>query len=238
METKRLSLLGLLTVTTLLLSPVRLPLAEAQASSIPDSPVFGLPFAEPPGPNTWYLSQFYGNTQSAYRWRTRYYKAGQGLHFGLDFAAQCGTEVIAIGDGEVLHIDDPRRGSGPHNLIIRHDNGLYSLYGHLLESPRLYVGQHVTQGEAVALSGDPDLTCTSRPHLHLEIRDFSVGEAYNPILLINADWDTLALFGTRSGFEADLKHPRRWMTPYDQPTVNFWDAMINNYEQPWPPDWN
>lgn len=54
-------------------------------------PIFGLPFNIPPGPSTWYVIQFYGNTLSAFTWRYLWYEAGQGLHFGVDFAAKCGT---------------------------------------------------------------------------------------------------------------------------------------------------
>src|SRR5438128_1932380 len=79
---------------------------------------FGLPFAEPPGPSTWLLIQGYGNTATAYRWRVSQYGAGQGLHFGIDLSARCGTPVIAIGDGTVLKVDAAEHGAGPHNLLI------------------------------------------------------------------------------------------------------------------------
>ena len=80
------------------------PSARAQTATPTPKP-FGLPFAEPPGPNTWYLGGGYGNTIGAYFQRDTTYRAGQGLHFGLDFAAPCGTPVIAIGDGIVAKVD-------------------------------------------------------------------------------------------------------------------------------------
>lgn len=200
-------------------------------------PPFRLPMDGPPGPGTWFVIQFYGNTQTAYQRRYQWYEAGQGFHFGVDFAARCGTEVVAIGDGTVAEVDNSKRGAGPHNLMIRHDNGFASFYGHLLERPDFWIGQPINRGQVVGLSGDPDLTCTSRPHLHLEIRDHSFGYAYNPVLLIDADWDTLALFGPHRGFQRDLDNPRRWVTPYDQPTIDLWGPMLNEYENPWPPDW-
>lgn len=205
---------------------------------IDDPPPFRLPMDGPPGPSTWYVGQFYGNTQGAYQWRNRWYEAGQGLHFGVDFAARCGTEVVAIGEGTVAQIDNPQRGAGPHNLMIRHNNGYASFYGHLQERPPLNRGQTVERGQVIGLSGDPDMTCTSRPHLHLEIRDHSYGYAYNPVLLINADWDSLALFGPRRSFQRDLDNPRQWVSPYDQPTIDFWGPRLNDYKHPWPPDWN
>lgn len=204
-----------------------------------DAPPFGLPFNTPPGPSTWLLGQLYGNTTSAYRFRTVWYAAGQGLHFGLDFAAPCGTEIVAIGDGIVVKVDAREHGSGPHNLLIRHDaQGYVSLYGHLLERPRWNVGQAVSRGEVIGLSGDPDETCTSRPHLHLEVRNLTYDIAHNPVPLIDADWDSLALVGQfGAGFQRDLYNPRRWQFMDDQPDVHFGGPLLNDYAAPWPPAW-
>lgn len=202
-------------------------------------PPFRLPFADPPGPDTWLLVQAYGNTTGAYRQRATTYAAGQGLHFGVDLSAACGYPIVAIGDGVVVKVDAMEHGSAPHNLMIDHPNGYASFYGHLLERPDLAAGQLVRQGEAVARVGDPDESCTSRPHLHLEIRNAGLyNHAYNPIPLIAADWDTLALAGPASpGFARDLSDPRRWQTLYDQPEVAFWQPRLNDYPNPWPPDW-
>ena len=78
---------------------------------------FQLPFAEPSGPDTWLMAQPYGNTTGAYRQRFTTYGASGGIHFGLDLAAPCGTEVVAIADGVVFAVDGPF-GSPPHNLMI------------------------------------------------------------------------------------------------------------------------
>lgn len=199
---------------------------------------FGLPLQVPAGYSTWYVIQFYGNTTSSYTWRYLWYEAGQGMHFGVDFAAKCGTEVVAIGDGVVSKIDAREHGAGPHNLMINHpETGYASFYGHLLQTPQLYLGQSIQRGQVIGYTGDPDLTCTSRPHLHLEIRNIGYWIAYNPVPLIDTDWDSLALLGV-SSFERDLQQPRRWVTPYDQPEIHFGQEMLNDYENPWPPDWN
>ncbi len=212
---------------------------RGRAGAAGAAPPFGLPFSIPPGPSTWYVIQFYGNTQSSYVWRHQWYGAGQGMHFGVDFAARCGTEVVAIGDGIVTKVDAGEHGAGPHNLMIIHpDEGYASFYGHLLEAPLLLEGQGVRRGQVIGLTGDPDLTCTSRPHLHLEIRDLSYWRAFNPIPLIDADWESLALFGPLRPFQRDLDNPRRWVTPSDQPTISFGGDMLNDYEHPWPPDWS
>lgn len=200
----------------------------------PNPPPFKLPFASPPGPDTWLLGQPYGNTVGAYFQRTIFYQAGQGLHFGLDLSAPCGTEVVAIGDGLVSEID--KHGSPPHSLMIDHPNGYSSFYGHLLETPSLTPGTPVKQGQVIALSGDSFGTCRSAPHLHLEIRNNYHNLAYNPVLLIQADWDSLTLIGGfNRGFERDLTNPRRWQTIQDQPDVQFGGALLNEYLDPWPP---
>jgi murein DD-endopeptidase MepM/ murein hydrolase activator NlpD len=200
---------------------------------------FVLPFAEPAGPNTWLLGQVYGNTTGAYRNRSTTYGAGQGLHFGIDLSAPCGYPVVAIGDGVVSKVDALEHGSAPHNLMIDHPNGYASFYGHLFERPALQPGDVVQQGQVVAKVGDPDETCTSRPHLHLEIRNAGVyNHAYNPIPLIAADWDTLSLVGPFGrGFARDLNDPRRWQWMGDQPETDFWGPLLNDYPNPWPMSW-
>jgi murein DD-endopeptidase MepM/ murein hydrolase activator NlpD len=191
-----------------------------------------------PGPNTWLFGQAYGNTIGAYFQRDTTYRAGQGLHFGLDFAMPCGTPLVAIGDATVAKVDAPEHGSRPHNLMLQLDAGYAALYGHLFERPNLEVGQRVAQGEVIALSGDSFGTCHSAPHLHLEIRSQNYGLAYNPISLIEADWDALAMSGQFGrGFERDLDNPRLWQHLDDQPDTAFGGALLNNFANPWPPDW-
>ncbi len=213
--------------------------AAAQASTpTPDEKPFILPMTEPPGPDSWYLGQTYGNTVGAYFQRDTTYIAGQGLHFGMDFAMPCGTRLVAIGDGVVAKVDAPEHGSRPHNLLLQLDAGYVALYGHLSERPDLQVGQRVAQGDFVALSGDSFGTCRSAPHLHLEIRSANYAIAYNPINLIEADWDSLALIGAFSrGFSRDLDNPRQWQQLDDQPDTIFGGPLLNNYANPWPPDW-
>jgi murein DD-endopeptidase MepM/ murein hydrolase activator NlpD len=184
------------------------------------------------------MGQMYGNTTGAYGNRREFYAAGQGLHFGIDLSAACGTPIASIGDGVVVGADGPW-GSAPHNLMINHENGWMSMYGHLLERPSLRAGERVTKGQIVARSGDPDETCKSRPHLHLEIRDVRNTKFVNPLNLIDADWDTLLLTGQFGrGFERDLNNPRRWQSPYDQPDALRGGAILNDYARPWPPSFN
>lgn len=208
--------------------------AQAQENSKP----FIMPVAAPAGPSSWLFGQPYGNTVGAYNFGTAWYSAGQGLHFGIDLSMPCGTPVVAVADADVIYVDNLAFGAGPHNLILRHNGaGVTTLYGHLLNTPALQQFQTVTQGQIVGYSGDPDVTCDSRPHLHFEVRSLDYRTAYNPIDYINAPWDALAAVGPFNNalFQMDLTNPRQWMRLDDQPPVAFGGARLNAYAQSWPP---
>jgi murein DD-endopeptidase MepM/ murein hydrolase activator NlpD len=213
------------------------PVEQSQQAAAVER-VFGLPFASPPGPSTWLLGQPYGNTTGAYRQRRTTYHAGQGIHFGVDFTARCGVEVAAAADGVVFAADAMSFGAAPHNLMIDHpDLGYATFYGHLMERPALASGQRVTKGQVVGKVGDPGETCRSRPHLHFEIRDLRHARKYNPVLLVEADWDTLALLGPSARtFQRDLSDPRRWQHLDDQPEIVVGGPLINDFAETWPPD--
>ncbi|NJR12748.1 M23 family metallopeptidase [bacterium] len=125
------------------------------AAQTPERP-FILPLQGDPGPNSWLFGQTYGNTIGAYNFGDAWYSAGQGLHFGLDFSAPCGTPVVAVADGYVEYVDDFSFGSRPHNLMIRHGAlGYTSLYGHLQNRAVVDVGQTVGAGRGRRLYGRP-----------------------------------------------------------------------------------
>lgn len=230
-------LIAILTVFTALLTGT---VSYAQLSPddlVPARPMI-MPAAGQPSPATWMFGQAYGNTTGAYNFGDRWYRAGQGLHFGVDLSMPCGTPLVAVADGTVMFVDDKGFGSDPHNLILRHDElGVTTLYGHLLDRPNLMPGQFVQQGDLVGLSGDPDSTCTSRPHLHFEIRSLDYSRTLNPHAFIEAHWHTLSLIGPYGFplFQQNLENPRQWITLNDQPDVYFWGRILNNYTAAYPP---
>lgn len=221
----------MLPLLMLLLAPPLLPNAGAVA------PPFALPFSGLPGPSTWYVTQWYGSTVWAYRnWRDQY-SQGQGLHFGVDFAAPCGTPIHAIGAGVVFAVDGPY-GAGPHNIVINHQNGYYSLYGHMLQRSTLQVGQQVKQGDVLGISGDPTTPkCDQSSHLHLEIRRGGMSVAVNPVPLINADWRSLTIGADTDGqrFELFYNDPGKWLTFENQPDTQFGGQILNHVSAAWPP---
>lgn len=94
-------------------------------------------------------------------------------HQGVDLPLTMGTPVKAAFDGKVRL---SRYVSGYGNLIIvRHENGLETFYGHL--SKRLVKpGDWVTAGQEIGLGGSTGRS--SGPHLHFETR--YLGYAFDP----------------------------------------------------------
>ena len=87
-------------------------------------------------------------------------------HEGIDYAADAGTPVRAIGDGTVVFAGQ-RGGCG--NLVeIRHRNGFVSRYGHLRAfAAGVRAGRPVTIGQTIAYVGQTGLA--TGPHLHFEL---------------------------------------------------------------------
>ena len=207
------------------------------ATGTPGSP-YRLPFTTPPGPSTWYVTHWYGVTTGGYRGRNSTYSQGQGIHFGIDFAAPCGSEVVAVAAGRVIAIDGDY-GSPPHNVVIQLFDGNIAMYGHLVERTRhVQLGQSVEPGQVVGNTGDSiaPYNCTRNPHLHLEIRKRGRATATNPAPYFAANWDDMTL-GVWPGprFERDLDNPGRNQFLDEQPDIFFGGPIITNFARPWPP---
>jgi murein DD-endopeptidase len=86
-------------------------------------------------------------------------------HVALDYAVPVGTPVGAAAGGVVEFAGN--RGRGGNTVIIRHDDDTTTGYAHL-DSINVEVGQTVTQGDVVALSGNTGNS--TGPHLHFTVR--------------------------------------------------------------------
>lgn len=87
-------------------------------------------------------------------------------HYGVDLRLNTGDTITAAFDGVVRMANYDRYGYG-HYVLIRHYNGVETLYGHL--SKRLVqVGQEVKAGELIGLGGSTGRS--TGPHLHFEVR--------------------------------------------------------------------
>jgi len=85
---------------------------------------------------------------------------------GIDISVPKGTPVKAAENGVVIYAGGGLKEYG-NTVLVRHDNGLVTVYGHASEL-MVQRGDTVTRGQVVALSGISGET--SRPKLHFEIR--------------------------------------------------------------------
>ncbi|MFI8412112.1 M23 family metallopeptidase [Paeniglutamicibacter gangotriensis] len=89
---------------------------------------------------------------------------GYMIHNGLDYAVPMGTPVKASASGTVVQAEFA--GHSGYRVKIDHGNGLETSYNHN-SSLQVSVGQKVSVGEVVALSGSTGNS--TGPHLHLEV---------------------------------------------------------------------
>ena len=97
-------------------------------------------------------------------------------HTGVDFGAPTGTRVKATGDATVEFAG--RKGGYGNLVILRHQNGYETYYGHLSAfAPGIRSGRAVSQGDVIAYVGATGVA--TGPHLHYEVR--IAGKPYNPL---------------------------------------------------------
>ncbi len=99
------------------------------------------------------------------------------FHFGVDLDLDTGDSVRTAFDGVVRISNWDGQGYGNY-LLVRHYNGLETLYGHL-SRPLVPVGTFVKAGQVIGLGGNTGRSTGS--HLHFEVR--YEGNPINPILL-------------------------------------------------------
>ena len=105
---------------------------------------------------------------------SKFGQRGGRFHYGTDLELDIGDSIYSIWDGIVRITSFDGRGYG-YYVVVRHYNGLETLYGHLTEI-KTEIGQLVKAGELVGLGGSTGRS--SGPHLHFEIR--YQGNAINP----------------------------------------------------------
>ncbi len=99
----------------------------------------------------------------------------QGIHPGnaIDMAGKWGSNIYAAADGKVIKASSGGWGGGYGTyLIIKHPNGIQTLYAH---NSRLLVsvGEQVKKGQVIAKMGSSGRSTGT--HVHFEVRG-----AYNP----------------------------------------------------------
>ena len=114
-----------------------------------------------------------GYVTSPYGWRRNR------MHKGTDVKVQVGDSIRAAWAGQVRIVGWDPRGYG-YFVVMRHENGLETVYGHL-SRPLVDEYEQVPAGYVIGLGGNTGRS-TGR-HLHLEMR--YLGEAMNPAGIID-----------------------------------------------------
>jgi murein DD-endopeptidase MepM/ murein hydrolase activator NlpD len=139
--------------------------AQAQAASVLSSSGMGTPSA------SGFIWPVSGTVVSGFgmRWGR--------MHEGIDITAPSGTAIWAAADGTVIH--SGWLGGYGNLVVVDHGNGLATAYAHA-SAIFVGVGQHVSQGESIALVGSTGNS--SGPHLHFEVR--VNGQAVDPLFYL------------------------------------------------------
>ena len=101
------------------------------------------------------------------------------VHQGLDIKVQTGDTIYAAFDGKVRITNFQRRGYG-HYVVVRHNNGIETLYAHLSKK-LVKVNQNVKAGDPIGLGGNTGRSSGS--HLHFET--ILMGKSIDPALLFD-----------------------------------------------------
>lgn len=138
------------------------------------------------------------------------------IHQGTDIDLETGDPVYATFDGRVRVTTYVRGGYG-NLVILRHDNGLETYYGHLSEIS-VKPNEWVTAGQVIGKGGNTGRSTGS--HLHFEMR--YKGQTFDPERLIDFSTGTLR----RETFL--LK--RTYFSPYSRFTQDFEEEIQSDEE--------
>lgn len=116
-----------------------------------------------------------GEVTSGYGYRPRFRR----MHRGIDLNLNTGDTVRAAFNGRVRIVNYEARGYGKY-VVIRHDNGLETVYGHFSKH-LVERNQFVKAGEPIGLGGNTGRSFGA--HLHFETR--YLGVAINPAAIID-----------------------------------------------------
>lgn len=100
-------------------------------------------------------------------------------HYGTDIKVYVGDTIRAAFSGKVRIVAYERKGYG-YYVMIRHNNGLETVYAHLSKQ-LVKENQHVKAGDVIGLGGNTGRSFGS--HLHFETR--FLGQFINPEKLFN-----------------------------------------------------
>lgn len=152
---------------------------DVEIASLPDTVQLVLTDATHP-----FVLPIKGNVYSRYGYRRKR------PHRGVDIPLTTGDSVRSAFNGVVRVAEGSSKTGGYGNLVIvRHDNGLETYYGHL---SKILVKENepVHAGEVIGLGGSTGRS--TGPHLHFETR--YMGKAFDPERVV--DWSNSCLRDT------------------------------------------
>ena len=153
------------------------PYREVDMSGMPKSVVIDLVDS---------LTSYHCPYQGSVHLRGKYGPRRRRQHQGVDLPLKTGDPVYATFCGRV-RISQYNKGGYGNLVIIRHDNGLETYYGHLSER-MVEPGQWVEAGQIIGLGGSTGRS--TGPHLHFETRYY--GQSFDPERLIDFKNGTLS----------------------------------------------
>ncbi len=111
-----------------------------------------------------YVTQLFGKTVGAEKLYT------SGTHNGVDFRASIGTRVKNVFDGVVVGTGNTDAYPGCYSfgkwVMVKHPNGLSTIYGHL-SVISVATGQNLATGDTIGYSGNTGYS--TGPHLHISV---------------------------------------------------------------------
>ena len=115
---------------------------------------------------SWYWPTLSYNINSPYGYRIDPITGDRRLHGGLDIQGNYGSPVYATNNGTVIEAE--HSGTLGIHIIINHNNGYYSVYGHMQKiDSSVKVGRTVSSGQYMGEVGSTGKS--TGPHLHFEI---------------------------------------------------------------------
>ena len=153
------------------------PYREVDMSGMPKSVVIDLVDS---------LTSYHCPYQGAVHPRGKYGPRRRRQHQGVDLPLKMGDPIYAAFCGRV-RISQYNKGGYGNLVIIRHDNGLETYYGHLSER-LVEPDQWVEAGQIIGLGGSTGRS--TGPHLHFETRYY--GQSFDPERLIDFKNGTLS----------------------------------------------
>lgn len=119
-----------------------------------------------------------GRISDGFGYRPAVFRGMTSYHGAIDWATPTGTSVVASCGGKVTYAG--WKGSYGNVIFISHPDGRETRYAHL-SKVLVSVGDSVSQGQKIALSGNTG--ASTGPHLHFEMR--IGGKAVNPLNYIS-----------------------------------------------------